>query len=222
MTLNLLLSHTPEGIRDILERSFADYQHKKKRGRTILWEDFSRHLDFLKAEGFVDEENHLTEDGVWASQLRLDHPLLIAQCLRDDAFPYENEVLLAAVIAPFAYDRSYNITMSKTSLPKRLRKAFDRVSRSTEPLSKRMAVAGFDTAPLPLWTSAAIYSWASGTEWDRIVQRTKMAEGDLAMLISRTADSLHQIASLKDTHPRIASLATAARRAILREPVVFD
>ena len=222
MTLNLLLSHTPEGIRDILERSFADYQHKKRRSRTILWEDFSRHLDFLKAEGFVDEENHLTEDGVWASQLRLDHPLLIAQCLRDDAFPYENEVLLASVIAPFAYDRSYNITMSKTSLPKRLGKAFDRVSRSTEPLSKRMAVAGFDTAPLPLWTSAAIYSWASGTEWDRIVQRTKMAEGDLAMLISRTADSLHQIASLKDTHPRIASLATAARRAILREPVVFD
>ncbi|MBW2557557.1 MAG: DEAD/DEAH box helicase [Deltaproteobacteria bacterium] len=222
MAMNLLLSHNPEGIKNIFERSFADYQHKKNGGETILWEDFSRHLDFLKAEGFVDEGNSLTEDGVWTSQLRLDQPLLIAQCLRDDAFPYESEALLAAVIAPFAYDRSYNTTISRTSLPKRLRKAIDRTYKSAEPLSKRMTAAGFDTASLPLWTSAAIYSWASGTEWDRIVQRTKMAEGDLAMLISRTADSLHQIASLKDTHPRIASLAATARRAILREPVVFD
>jgi len=222
MTLNLLLSHTPEGIRDIFERSFADYQHRKKKGKTTLWEDFSRHFDFLKAEGFVDEENRLTEDGVWTSQLRLDQPLLIAQCLRDDAFPYENEALLAAAIAPFAYDRSYNITISRTSLPKRLRKAVDRVYKSAEPLSKRMTAAGFDTAPLPLWTSAAIYSWAIGTEWDHIVQRTKIADGDFAMLISRTADSLNQIASLKDTHPQTASLAATARRAILREPVVFD
>jgi len=222
MVLNLLLSHTPEGIRDIFERSLADYQHRKKRGGTTLWDDFNRHLDFLKAEDFVDEENRLTEDGVWTSQLRLDQPLLIAQCLRDDAFPYENEALLAAVIAPFAYDRNYNITISRTSLPKRLRKAIDRVYKSSEPLSKRMTAAGFDTAPLPLWTSAAIYSWAAGIEWDRLVQRIKIAEGDLAMLISRTADSLHQIASLKDTHPQIASLAAAARRAILREPVVFD
>ncbi|HOO89595.1 MAG TPA: ATP-dependent DNA helicase, partial [Syntrophales bacterium] len=222
MVLNLLMSHTPEGIRNIFERSLADYQHRKKKGGTTLWQDFNRHLDFLKTEGFVDHKDRLTEDGVWASQLRLDQPLLIAQCLRDDAFPYENEALLAAVIAPFAYDRTYTITVSRTSLPKRLRKAFDRVSSSAKALAERMAAAGFDTEPLPLWTSAAIYGWATGVEWDRIVQRTKIAEGDLAMLISRTADSLHQIASLKDTHPQTASLAAEARRAILREPVVFD
>jgi len=222
MTLNLLLSHTPEGIRDIFDRSFADYQHRKKQGTTTLWDDFNRHLDFLKMENFVDNENRLTEDGIWTSQLRLDQPLLIAQCLRDNAFPYENEALLAAVIAPFAYDRNYNITISRTSLSKRLRKAFDAVSRSVAPLSKRMTDAGFDTAPLPLWPCAAIYRWAVGTEWNRIVQGTKIADGDLAMLISRTADSLHQIASLKETHPRMASLAAAARRTIMREPVVFD
>ncbi|MBW2651282.1 MAG: ATP-dependent DNA helicase, partial [Deltaproteobacteria bacterium] len=117
---------------------------------------------------------------------------------------------------------SYNITISRTSLPKRLRKAFDRISKSAEPFSKRMMAAGFDTAPLPLWASAAIYNWAVGAEWDRIIQRTKIADGDLAMLISRTADSLNQIASLKDTHPQISTLAAAARRSILREPVVFD
>jgi hypothetical protein len=42
------------------------------------------------------------------------------------------------------------------------------------------------------------------------------------MLISRTADSLRQISSLKDTYPEMAALALEARDAILREPVVFE
>jgi len=222
MVLNLLLSHTPEEIRDVFERSLADYQHRKKRGKTTLWKDFNRHLDFLKAEGFVDAQNRLTDDGIWASQLRLDQPLLIAQCLRDEALPHDSEALLAAVIAPFACDRNSTIAIDRSSLPKRLKKAYDRVSRATTPLSKRMADAGFDTAPLPLWAAAAIYGWAAGAEWDRIIQRTQIADGDLAMLISRTADSLHQIASLKDSHPQASTLAAAARKAILREPIVFD
>jgi len=222
MVLNLLLSHTPEEIRNVFERSLADYQHRKKRGETTLWKDFNRHLDLLKAEGFVDPQNRLTDDGIWASQLRLDQPLLIAQCLREDALPRDSEVLLAAVIATFACDRSSTTVIAKSSLPKRLKKACDRVSRTIAPLSKRMTEAGFETSPLPLWAAAAISGWAAGVEWDRIIQRIKMADGDLAMLISRTADSLHQIASLKDTHPQAAALAAEARRAILREPVVFD
>jgi superfamily II RNA helicase len=222
MVLNLLLSHTPEEIREIFERSLADYQHRKKRGTTTLWKDFNRHLAFLKAEGFVDTQNRLTEDGIWASQLRLDQPLLIAQCLREGVFLSHSEALLAAVIAPFACDRNSTITITKGSLPKRLKKAYDRVSRAVAPLSKRMTEAGFETAPLPLWASLAIYGWAAGAEWERITRRTKVADGDLAMLISRTADSLHQISSLKDTHPEASALAVAARRAILREPVVFD
>jgi superfamily II RNA helicase len=222
MVLNLLLSHTPEEIRDIFDRSLADYQHQKKRGTTTLWRDFTRHLDFLKAEGFVDGHNRLTEDCIWASQLRLDQPLLIAQCLREDTLPRDSEALLAAVIAPFACDRSSLTTISRSSLPKRLKKAYGRVLGTVESLSQRMADAGFETAPLPIWPAAAIYGWAAGTDWDRVIQGSGMADGDLAMLISRTADSLHQIASLKESHPQVSALAAGARTAILREPVVFD
>ena len=45
----------------------------------------------------MDEAGALTDDGRWASKLRLDYPLLVAQCLRENAFPEENEKLLAAV-----------------------------------------------------------------------------------------------------------------------------
>jgi superfamily II RNA helicase len=50
--------------------------------RMRLWNDFSKHLEFLKEEGFVDSANRLTDDGMWASKLRLDQPLMIAEGLR--------------------------------------------------------------------------------------------------------------------------------------------
>src|SRR3989339_757075 len=60
MVLNLLLSQTPEDIRNIFSQSFASYQrqHPGKKNvqqgkQTDLWNDFQRHLQLLKDEGFV-------------------------------------------------------------------------------------------------------------------------------------------------------------------------
>jgi hypothetical protein len=47
-----------------------------------------------------------------------------------------------------------------------------------------------------------------------------MDEGDLAMIILRTADHLKQIEALSETHPRLASTAKEAVRLLLREPVL--
>jgi hypothetical protein len=46
-------------------------------------------------------------------------------------------------------------------------------------------------------------------------------EGDLAMLIYRTADSLRQLEGLVTSHPRLAASASAAIERLLREPVVL-
>jgi len=67
-----------------------------------------------------------------------------------------------------------------------------------------------------------VYAWASGEDWDGILERLGVSDGEMAMLILRTADNLRQIASLRETHPKMAELAVKARDAILREPVVFE
>jgi len=227
MILNLLLSQTPEEIRAIFEKSLASYQlrqgRKKRAGaeEVNLWDDCRRHLDFLKAEGFVDENNRLTESGVWASKLRLDHPLLIAECLKKKTFPRRDEKLLAAMVAPFVYDGGQDIKITHKKISRKLSQAHRNVNVAIAALSERMAAAGFPTTALYLWTSSVVYDWAWGEDWDEIVQKMGIADGDLAMLVLRTADNLRQIASLKETHPEIASLAAAARETILREPVVF-
>jgi superfamily II RNA helicase len=225
MVLNLLLSHTPDDIRELFTRSLANYQSKRKKDATVqtdLWNDFQRHLHVLKAEGFVDESDRLTFEGSWTSQLRLDQPLLIAECLGNNAFPGDDEALLAAVIAPFVYDRDLDIRLRRREQPKKLVAAFDRVQETIAPLIERLNDRGFSVDPLPFWTSVALYHWARGTQWDLLTKAMKLADGDLTMLISRTADNLNQIASLRDSHREIAACAAAARKAILREPVIFE
>jgi ATP-dependent RNA helicase HelY len=229
MILNLLLSQTPDDIREIFAKSLASYQRRQgtlpgpeREERVDLWTDFQRHLTLLKEEGFVDEGDRLTQNGVWASKLRLDQPLLIAECLRKDIFPHDDEKLLAAVIAPFVYDGEQELLVLRKELPRRLTRAYDRMRDALAPLAEKLATGGFPVAPLFLWPAAVIHAWATGGDWDRIIRNAGIADGDLAMLITRTADNLRQIASLKETHPDMAQLAARAREAILREPVVFE
>ena len=70
-----------------------------------LWRSFIKHYRLLQAEGYVDEDGKLTRDGMWASKLRLDQPLLISEGIRKSVFPQNKPELLAALIAPFVTDR---------------------------------------------------------------------------------------------------------------------
>ncbi|MGB5217328.1 MAG: DEAD/DEAH box helicase [Smithella sp.] len=227
MVLNLLLSQTPEDIRKIFERSLAAYQQTIRHhgadfsAAKALWKDFSRHFKFLQKEGFVDEAGALTEDGHWASRLRLDYPLLVAQCLRENAFPEENEKFLAAVIAFFAYDRDDDMKLTVKDLPPKLTLAFKKVAIAVRLLIHRLEDAGFPVVKLHASAGAAVYYWAQGHSWNSVIKATGIAEGDMATLILRTADNLRQIASLKDAYPEVAECAYKAREAILREPVLF-
>jgi len=227
MVLNLLLSQSPEDIREIFAKSLAAYQRlhggapERAEEQMDLWMDFQRHLRLLREEGFVGMDNRLTENGVWASKLRLDQPLLIAECLRRGVFPREDEKLFAAVIAPFVYDGDQDLTVIREELPGRLTRSYDRVLKTLSPLAGRLKAGGFPVAPLFLWPAVVIYEWAAGGDWDRIIRKAGIADGDMAMLIMRTADNLRQVMSLRETHPEMAALAAEARGAILREPVVF-
>lgn len=226
MVLNLLLSQTPADIKKIFERSFAAWQqHGHKRDAAsaaeVLWKDFSRHLTFLQQEGFVEPDGTLTGDGRWAAHLRLDDPLLVAQCLRENVFPEHDERLLASAMAVFAYDRDDEVHLSTRDLPHKLMAVLRKMLLAVRPLGRRLEKAGFPFIRLYPSAGAAMYYWAQGRDWDLVIKTTGIAEGDMATLVLRTADNLRQIASLKDTHPDVAACAGRAREAILREPVLF-
>jgi superfamily II RNA helicase len=231
MTLNLLLSHTPGEVRDLLTYSFASYQRRGgggppsgagQRGGDLLWQDFQRHLGLLREKGYVTEKGMLTADGVWASQLRVDQPLLIAECLQLDLLPADDPALLAALTASLVFDRETEDVAIKGLTPKRMIDAFLEVKRGLSPLMEEMLVLGFPVRPLLMKPAIAVYAWARQYPWEKLSASTQMEEGDLAMLILRTADHLRHIRTLTIAFPESARTAALAVDLLLREPVLTD
>ncbi|MDJ0784466.1 MAG: DEAD/DEAH box helicase [Desulfosarcinaceae bacterium] len=231
MALNLLLSHTPLEIEDLLKRSFATYllvsnagssddQRRQEEIHGILWEDFEDHLAFLKETGFVDAADRLTEDGVWASQLRIDQPLVVAEGLRKGILPDDDPALLAAVMAAFVNERESNDRMEGRLLPNKLTKCMRRIHKALHGFLRHLVSRGFPVRHLYLRPAATLYAWARGIPWEMVARDYEMAEGDLSMLILRTGDHLRHVRTLSAVFPNAAQCAEAAMNAILRDPVL--
>lgn len=232
MVLNLLLSHTPGQIRDLLEKSFATHlfsrRPKKKRKQPplgadaeYLWREFLRHLDFLKEKEYVTGENELTDDGRWASRLRIDHPLMVGEGFRRNLFPRRDPAFLAAIMATFVNERETDDNaIDPAIIPEPLMNRFEKIVNGLKPFSKQMRAKGFEV-PTPCFLPALIlYLWARGMPWDKAVDISRMAEGDLAMLIMRTAENLRHIQNIGDAFPDAADAAGRAVELIRRDPVV--
>ncbi|MBW1722147.1 MAG: DEAD/DEAH box helicase [Deltaproteobacteria bacterium] len=189
-----------------------------------LWASFKRHLRFLKETGFVDSEDRLTPDGIWASKLRLDQPLLIAEAIRKGAFEGVPPEILAGCLAPFVWDRDQEIEL-KAEGPfeyKALRKHFSNVLKGIEEIRRLKAARGFDSPQILFWPAVAVYLWSKGVPWEPLISFLPVDEGDMASLIIRTADHLRQVANLEETHPELARTAKTAIDLIIREPVFIE
>jgi superfamily II RNA helicase len=184
-----------------------------------LWRDFLRHLQFLQKARYVLPDGRLTEDGMWASRLRVDQPLLIAEGFRRGAFPADDPVLMAAVVSCFVFEKEADDQLDKGALPKALKGAFDHLREALLPFARDMFAAGFAVRPLFIRPAAATFAWANGAPWETALHIAEMEEGIFSSLLLRIADNLRHIRNLKDIFPEAAAAASAAIDLILRDPV---
>lgn len=186
-----------------------------------LWINFKRHVRFLRETGFVDEEGRLTPDGIWASKLRLDQPLLIAEAIRNNGFKDVSPELLAGLIALFVWDRTQDVETRLGSFEGLdiLDNAYYRLMESMEDIIGLKESRGFHYPRIMFWPCAALYLWTKGLPWNSLMESIPIGEGDMASLIVRTADHLRQVSNLKETHPDLAGAAREAMGLMLREPV---
>jgi len=219
MTLNLLLSHTPKEVDMLLERSFAAFQERGSDRN--LWRSFKRHLYFLKETSFVNDSDRLSFDGMWAANLRLDQPLVIAEAIRTGAFEGITPETLPAGLAPFVWDRDQDVHLKPGAGPdlSAVESVYFRLMAHIEGIQALKEKKGFESPPLMFWPAAALYMWAGGAGWKDLLRFAPISEGDMASLITRTADHLRQVIALRETHPNLAAIAEEGIGRILREPV---
>jgi len=189
-----------------------------------LWLSFKRHLRFLKETGFVDRQDHLTDDGKWASKLRLDHPLLIAEAIRRGGFEGVAPPVMAGCVAPFVWDRPTDVELSRRP-PLNLSEiweAFEKLQKRIEWIRVLKERRGFENPRIFFWPAAALFMWAKGCSWEEVTSALPVDEGDMTSLIVRTADHLRQMSNLAESHPSIAATAEKAVSLVLREPALID
>jgi superfamily II RNA helicase len=231
MVLNLLNAYEPREVKDLLAKSLAAWQMVKRPTKGNLasasrdmWEDFKRHQAFLKTVRLVDHLGHLTADGLTATGLRLEHPLVMHAAIKEGGLP-EDPVFLSAVLASLTEEKRpqkprYGHAANRSQIPGFLRAHLLRLERAVGPMIRLLESHSFDV-PGPLSTRAtrAVHCWASGGSFSHAASILERDPGDLVRLILLVGEQLHQLSGLKNLGP-ITEAAQKAKDLIYREPVV--
>jgi ATP-dependent RNA helicase HelY len=187
--------------------------------RAEVWEPFERRARVLAAFGYLDyAAERVTERGRWLADLHVDRPLLVGEALQSGLFNSLDAVKAAALTAALAadYERDYGELPLEDAVVGTLAR-FEEVAYkvSTEEWKQ-----GLEPAPEINFSAAATTArWAAGCEWKELVEETRAEEGDLVRMLSRTGESLLQIAGLKHAQPAAAEISERAAETVLREPV---
>jgi superfamily II RNA helicase len=184
--------------------------------RTSLWHRFQERVEVLQTFGYLTSTAQLTADGEWARLIRIDHPLLITELIRAEAFTGADPSLLTGIMASLAHDDDRpgafpRISAGLSSQLRQVRKLAESLAPHEDPPLLRADVA----ALAERWVAEPTLTWIG------LCRLTTMAEGDIYRLLARTIEFLSQVQTLKATHPGLADSAAGAltliRRGVLEE-----
>ena len=177
-------------------------------------------LEGLERLGHM-QEGRLTDKGHWAANLCTTLVLELAEAI-DAGLLAEldgTELLgLLGSISGDSYKKYLNIAENPVN-PERYAQLQSLLTRVGEAYQRPGATDPVEVVPdagltVILWMQSQ--SWL---EFAGILRLAGVPEGDVARLVTQTADHLHQISRLTESHPRLAELALEGRLGILKPPL---
>jgi len=187
--------------------------------RSDMWQPFERRARVLDHFGYLEfKTERITERGRWLADLHVDRPLLVGEAIENKLFENLDERQTAAFAAALASDsdRDYGDLELDDEIVNTLAR-FEDVAYKVSRIEWQHGVEPSEEINFSAAATAAF--WAAGGEWSELVEESRAEEGDLVRMLSRTGESLIQIAGLRRSHPATAQVAERAADAILREPV---
>jgi ATP-dependent RNA helicase HelY len=178
-----------------------------------------RSLDGLTKLGYV-ENSGLTEKGGWAANLCTSLVLELAEAIQDHIFDDLSEEEFVALVASIAGDPhrpyfSIKANPIKREYFQKLDQVVKRVKASyTNPNASEVEVLPDAANTVLTWMESE--SWV---DFSGLLRLAGVAEGDVARLVTQTADHLNQISRLHESHPDLARMAEGGRMRILRPPL---
>lgn len=182
-------------------------------------EALNKTLTRLRKLGYV-EGSGLTEKGFWAAELCTSLVLELAEAINDAIFSDLSVEHLVALVASIAGDphRPYFGIKANPIPPASFKQMETVVARVRE------SYEGAPPSDVKVLPDAAltVLTWMDAKDWPEfsgLLRLAGIAEGDVARLVSQTADHLNQISRLVKSHPDLAAAASEGRSRILKPPL---
>ncbi len=183
-------------------------------------ESLNKTLGALEALGYI-ERGGLTAKGQWAANLCTTLVLELAEAIDSGLFDDLSVDELVCLVSSISGDshRTYlkiRKNPLKTEYFKELQEILNKVRANyVNPAADEVEVV--DAAALTMLTWIEAGDWA---EFSSLLRLAGVAEGDVARLVTQTAEHLNQLSRLTESHPALAAAAIEGRMKILRPPLI--
>ena len=182
-------------------------------------EQVQQSLHGLELLGYV-EKGILTSKGLWAANLCTSLVLELAEAVESGLFDSVSVEELVGLIASIAGDphRAY-FSLAQNPIKADRFEAVKAIVLKVKNSFQNPQNTEIGVVPNAALT---VLTWMTSEDWvgfSGLLRLNGVAEGDVARLITQTADHLNQISRLNDSHPELAALAEEGRRRILRPPL---
>ena len=198
-----------------IRRKMRDAEILEARQETLLLET----LSCLQKLGHLEGDS-LSAKGYWAAELCTTLVLELAEAIHEGLFYDLSVPELVGLVASFAGDahRVY-YSLSRNPIKKEYFSKLQGIVERVREVYPRAANSELKVVPDAALTAMA---WMEAKDWGEfsgLLRLGGVAEGDVARLISQTADHLNQISKLIESHPPLAQAAAEGRKLILKPPL---
>ena len=212
-------------ILDVLARYSAKEKALEKeieKQKDIFWNKFLSHRAVLMDYGYI-KDDYPTERGITISQIRYENELFLAQVIFSGVLDGLTPAELASVICAITTEDMRADLYSQLPLSPNVRKRLNKIKDIRRDLDKKqknhdvedpMYVNGF--------YSPLIEMWATGSEWDDIIDQVDMGEGDIVRCFKRVIDVLRQFCTISNIPEDLVFTAREAIELIQKSPIDIE
>ena len=208
-------------ILDVLARYSAKEKALEKE-KDIFWNKFLSHRAVLMDYGYI-KDDYPTEKGITISQIRSENELFLAQVIFSGVLDGLTPAELASVICAITTEDLRADLYSQLPLSPNVRKRLNKIKDIRRDLDKKQKNHDVeDPMYINGFYSPLIEMWATGSEWDDIIDQVDMGEGDIVRCFKRVIDVLRQFCTISNIPEDLVFTAREAIELIQKSPIDIE
>lgn len=212
-------------ILDVLARYSAKEKALEKeieKQKDIFWNKFLSHRAVLMDYGYI-KDDYPTERGITISQIRSENELFLAQVIFSGVLDGLTPAELASVICAITTEDLRADLYSQLPLSPNVRKRLNKIKDIRRDLDKKQKNHDVeDPMYINGFYSPLIEMWATGSEWDDIIDQVDMGEGDIVRCFKRVIDVLRQFCTISNIPEDLVFTAREAIELIQKSPIDIE